>query len=60
MIITEEIIINNIERLSSEAVELELKKISLDILRWAIVSSNNNKYKLCISYVVKNSNSLNK
>ena len=55
MIITEEIIINIIGPISSEIVEAELKKFNLDILRWAIVSQKNNKYNLCISHVIQNS-----
>lgn len=51
MILTDEVKIKTIKNLSSEYIETELKKMGFDVLRWAIVSYDDDFYYLNISYV---------
>lgn len=51
MIITKEIKIKVSKQISSKYIENELTKLNFNILRWAIVSANNEYYTLSISFI---------
>ena len=50
MILTAEVKIKSIKNLSSEYIEMQLRNMSFDVLRWAIVSYDDDFYILSISY----------
>ncbi len=51
MILTAEVKIKSIKNLSSEYIEMQLRNMGFDVLRWAIVSYDDDFYNLNISYV---------
>ena len=52
MIITKEVNIKITKNLTSEYIENELKNISIEPLRWAIVNVNDEFYTLTVSYEI--------
>ena len=51
-IVSENILLNNIENVCTEYIEGELKKRNLDVIRWAIVDSDENYFTVCVSHVI--------
>lgn len=46
MIVTKEVAIDTTDEISSEYIELHLKKMGFNVLRWAIVDIKDGKYIL--------------
>ena len=53
MILSEEIIIDSADNLTSEYVETKLKEIVFDVLRWSITHFEGNCYTINVSHIVK-------
>lgn len=46
MIVTKEVAVKTVENITSEYIELQLKNMGLDVLRWAIVDIRDDNYIL--------------
>ena len=51
MIVTKEVKIRKIDKLTSEYIEKELKKLNLDILCWSIIDFDKENYILNLAIV---------
>lgn len=51
MIVTKEVAVKTVENITSEYIELQLKDMGLDVLRWAIVDIKDGKYILNLATV---------
>ncbi len=51
-IISENIQLKNINTFTTEYIEEELKKMNLDIVRWAVIDINEKIFTLCVSHVI--------
>lgn len=51
MILTKEVEIQKNDNLSSEYIDSELKKLNLDVLKWAIVKVKENSYILNLAVI---------
>lgn len=51
-IVSENIKIRNSKEVCTEFIEGELKKLNLDVVRWAIIDSDEDYFTVCVSHVI--------